>query len=149
MKKLLLIITLLTSTLSFSQNYIGDAKDIKTILNNVAEFSNHVMNGDAKSIGNSYTEDAKIFPNNTKIIEGRKAIITYWTPRNGAKITHHKVTPHEIKINGNEAYDYGVYEGTTQKSDGSSLSWKGKYVIVWKKIDNNWKIYLDIWNNIK
>lgn len=149
MKKLLLIATLITSTVSFSQNYIGNENDIKIILNNVAEFSNHVMNGDAKSIGDSYTKDAKIFPNNTKIIEGREAIINYWTPKNGFKISHHKVAPHEIKINGNEAYDYGVYEGTTLKPDGNTTSWKGKYVIVWKKVDSNWKIYLDIWNNIK
>ena len=149
MKKLLLIATLITSTLSFSQNYIGNKNDIKIILNNVAEFSSHVMNGDTKSIGDSYTKGAKIFPNNTKIIEGKEAIINYWTPQNGFKISHHKVTPHEIKINGNEAYDYGVYEGTTLKPDGSSSSWKGKYVIVWKKENKEWKIYLDIWNNIK
>lgn len=60
----------------------------------------------------------------------------------------HKISPQEIKIIGNEAYDYGYYEGTTRFSDGKEKSGKGKYVIVWKKVENEWKIYLDIWNRI-
>jgi len=28
-------------------------------------------------------------------------------------------------------------------------SWKGKYVIVWKKVDSKWKMHLDIWNSVK
>lgn len=97
----------------------------------------------------AYTDDAKIFPNNMDIIEGRDAIITYWTLPEGVETIYHKITPEEIKILGNEAYDYGYYEGKTKRADGSELKWKGKYVIIWKKINEEWKIYLDIWNRIQ
>ena len=60
----------------------------------------------------------------------------------------HKITPKEIKVVGNEAYDYGYYEGTTLRANGSESNWKGKYVIIWKKVAGEWKIYLDIWNRI-
>jgi len=55
----------------------------------------------------------------------------------------------EITIIKKTAYDYGYYEGETIMKDGSSSKWKGKYMIIWKKVGKDWKIYLDIWNSIK
>jgi ketosteroid isomerase-like protein len=40
-------------------------------------------------------------------------------------------------------------KGKTQQADGSEVSWRGKYVIVWHKRQGEWKIYLDIWNRVK
>ncbi len=132
-----------------AQSYSGNKEDINSILTNISNFSKAVMASDYQKIGNAYTVDAKIFPNNKDIIKGKKAIISYWTLPEDIKTKYHKVTPEEIKIIGNEAYDYGYYEGITLKTDGKEISWKGKYVIVWKKINKEWKIYLDIWNNIR
>jgi ketosteroid isomerase-like protein len=58
------------------------------------------------------------------------------------------ITPVEIKVNGDFAYDYGYYEGETLFTNGRSSRWIGKYVIVWKKENGKWKIYLDIWNSL-
>ena len=132
----------------YSQYFEGSQEDIDTILSNIKDFSISVMNSDYESIGMAYTVDAKIFPNNTDIIQGREAIIEYWTLPEGVQIKYHKISPEEIKILGNEAYDYGYYEGTTRRSDGTESSWKGKYVIIWRKINQEWKMYLDIWNRI-
>ncbi|MEO0584930.1 MAG: nuclear transport factor 2 family protein [Bacteroidota bacterium] len=65
----------------------------------------------------------------------------------GVAITYHKVTPEEIKIIGDEAYDYGYYEGKTKSAERGESSWGGKYVIIWRKVEGEWKIYLDIWNS--
>ncbi|MFC4269044.1 YybH family protein [Polaribacter marinivivus] len=132
-----------------SQTFIGNQKDIDKILSNIKSFSVSVMNSDYKSIGLAYTEDAKIFPNNKEILKGKEAIINYWVLPKGFKTKYHKIKPEEIKIIGDEAYDYGYYEGITLRPDGSESNWKGKYVIVWKKINGDWKMYLDIWNSIK
>ena len=134
---------------AFGQNYIGDAKEIQHILKNVKKFSEYVMAGDHENIGNAYTEDAKIFPNGKPIIEGKEEIINYWKTPEGYSTPYHKITPQEIKIMGDEAYDYGLYEGRSQNPNGEESSWKGKYVIVWKKINGDWKVYLDIWNGIR
>jgi len=131
-----------------SKNYVGNQDDIDKILTNTKDFSNFVMNSDYESIGRAYTTDAKIFPNNKEIIKGREAIIKYWTLPEGVQTKYHRVNPEEIKILGNEAYDYGYYEGTTLRSNGTESKWEGKYVIIWRKIDQQWKIYLDIWNRI-
>ena len=116
---------------------IDTEADKAIILKNIAAFSQHVMNGDAKAIAAAYTDNGKIFPNDRDIMEGTDALIKYWTPHPKYQTTHHKITPSEIKILGNEAYDYGYYEGKTlNKESGEASSWRGKYVIVWKKIIN-------------
>lgn len=126
--------------------------DETVIRKNVAAFSQALMDGEFEKVVQSYTEDAKLFPKNMDIQKGTEAIREYWTPPTDArrKLIYHKVTPVEIKILGDEAYDWGYYEGKTKKmEDGSISEWKGKYVIVWKKTKGGeWKIYLDIWNSI-
>ena len=130
-----------------SQNLIGDEDEMNSILTNIENFSQLVMNGDYRGIGEAYTEDAKIFPSNKEIITGREAIAAYWELPEGTRISYHKIFPEEIKIIGDEAYDFGYYEGKTLR-DGKESRWRGKYVIVWKKVDGQWKIYLDIWNRV-
>ena len=127
-------------------------KDIAIIKKSAALFSQAIMNQDYDFVVNAYTEDAKIFPNGTKILAGKEAIRNYWTPPADSKYTttYHKVTPEEIKIIGNEAYDYGYYEGTSVGEDGKESNWKGKYVITWKEVSPDvWKMYLDIWNSVR
>lgn len=145
----LMALILFSSFNLVAQNYLGKQKDIDAILKNIENFSQYYMNADYQMLAACYSIDGKIFPNNAQIIEGRDAIEKRWTLPQGVKILKHQVTPIEIKVINEYAYDYGIYEGETLRANGSTITWKGKYVIVWKKIDGEWKIYLDIWNNIK
>ncbi len=131
-----------------AQTYIGDEREIQQILSEIRLFSEAVMASDYDNIANAYTTDGKIFPNNREIISGRDSIRAYWVLPEGVRTSYHHITPLEIKITGDEAYDYGYYEGTTLRADGTESHWRGKYVIIWRKVDEEWKIYLDIWNRI-
>lgn len=132
-----------------AQNYTGKQKHIDRILENTAAFSQAYLDADAGALSQFYTVDGKILPPGTAIIQGRAAIKERWTLPEGVSILHHKVTPEEINIIGKYAYDIGYYEGATKRADDTEVSWKGKYMIVWKKVNNDWKIYSDIWNNVK
>ncbi|MEL6811149.1 MAG: DUF4440 domain-containing protein [Bacteroidota bacterium] len=132
-----------------AQTFNGNKEDIQQIVNNAKAFSAYVMSSDYDGIWSSYTPDAKIFPNDMEITEGKTDIMNYWRLPEGVTTIHHKLMPEEITILGDTAYDYGTYEGTTRGKDGSENNWKGKYVVVWKRHDGNWKMYLDIWNSIK
>lgn len=147
--KLLISFTLLLFSINLanSQIYVGKEKHIKQILENTKKFSEYVNTSNYKMIGESYTANAKIFPQKGKMLEGKESIIKYWILPKGVKILNHKITQHEIRIVKNTAYDYGVYEGITIKENGEQNNWSGKYVMVWKKEGKYWKIYLDIWNN--
>ena len=125
------------------------ASDLDIIKQNTSAFSQAYLNANYDALANMYTDDAKIFPNNTNIIAGQSDIKKYWILPDEIKTLHHKVTPSEVIIKDNYAYDYGYYEGKTLTKDKKEVSWKGKYVIVWKKVGNDWKIHLDIWNRVK
>lgn len=119
------------------------------LLAQVKAFSKEVVAGNAKNIAGFYTEDGKLFPNKSDILTGQKVIEKYWTPNENYRIVHHKITPSEIKFLGDYAYDYGYYEGKSKNKKGEISAWGGKYVIVWRKENDIWKIYLDIWNQIE
>ncbi len=149
MKKLVILaFTVINFSYAQAQTLNGNKEDIQTILKNTEDFSKYVMASDYEKISASYTKDAKIFPNNTKILEGED-IVRYWTLPEGISTSFHKITQTEISVVENMAYDYGYYEGKTKHKDGNISSWKGKYVIVWKKVEGQWKMYLDIWNGVK
>ena len=145
---ILVLMMLSMNEMAISQQLSGNQEDIDAILENIEKFSSYVMESNYDKIAECYTIDGKIFPNNKEIIEGKAPIKAYWQLPEGVSISYHKITPREIKVIGTEAYDYGHYEGKTKKKDGEEVSWRGKYVIVWKKEGNEWKMYLDIWNRI-
>ncbi|WP_299521597.1 nuclear transport factor 2 family protein [Winogradskyella sp.] len=122
--------------------------DLDIIKKNTKAFSKAYMDGDIETLVNLYTDDGKIFPNNRMILSGKKDLKQYWILPNGVKTLYHKVTPEEIHIENDIAYDYGYYEGKTLTKDKKESSWKGKYVIIWKRVGDDWKIYLDIWNRV-
>ena len=138
----------LAPLLAFSQNFVGNQDEIAKILQATQSFSEYVMASDHEMIGSTYTTDAKIFPSDKDIIHGREEITKYWIQPEGFRTSYHKISPEEIKVIGDEAYDYGYYEGTSINADGKETSWKGKYVVIWKKVGDDWKIYLDIWNRM-
>ena len=144
----ILLALVLGHTQTSGQNFIGNQREINKILENTKKFSQYIVNADYDNIRDSYTVDGKIFPNRRDIIVGGDDIRKYWILPEGVKTIKHKVTPQEIKITGKEAFDYGYYEGKTRRADGEEISWRGKYVIIWRKVGGDWKIYLDIWNSI-
>ncbi|QBA64813.1 YybH family protein [Muriicola soli] len=120
----------------------------KELLKTMKEFSTAYMEGDYDRIANAYTADGKIFPNNTSIITGKDAIKKRWILPEGTRILHHELNPEEINILGDYAFDYGYYSGRSINLKGEETAFKGKYVVVWKKVNSEWKMYLDIWNRV-
>ena len=131
------------------KNITAIAEDEAQIRATAAAFSAAYVAGDYKAIGAIYTIDGKIFPNNARIIQGQDAIAARFKLPEGVKALTHKTEAEDILIEGDTAYDHGYYSGSTQSADGTVSGFKGKYVIVWKKIGGKWKMYLDIWNRVK
>lgn len=124
------------------------AGEKERILNESRAFSRAYMDADYDVMASTYTENGKIFPNNSPVIEGRAAIKKHWILPEGTRVLDHQLLPEEINIIENIAYDWGYYKGETQANSGQISAFKGKYVVIWKKIDGNWKMYLDIWNRV-
>lgn len=151
MNRIIVLCSMLFAAVTFSltQQYSGSRADIERILERSARFSDFIVQGQYDSLAATYTEDAKILPPITRIIEGRDSIKKYWGRNPDITTIHHRAVSSELNINGDLAYDYGYYEGTTRQKDGTETPFKGKYVILWKRIHNDWFMYLDMWNPVR
>jgi ketosteroid isomerase-like protein len=146
MKQLALLALLGMSQTVFAQRIEGDRSEAEAIKAASQRFSGHVIAARFDSIAACYSEDARIFVGGQNIIEGREAIRRSWVVPDSVPTVHHAILPEEILVRGNEAIDHGYYEGRTRYPDGTEKPWRGKYVVIWRKVDGRWLMYLDIWN---
>ena len=126
----------------------GDTMEQEKVRNASKAFSAAYVAQDFDKMANLYTSDAKLIPLGVPIVEGRQAIRARWEKGKDTKILSHSMDASEITIIGDTAYDYGYYNGRSQKGTEAISDWKGKYVVVWKKINGSWKMYIDIWNRL-
>lgn len=106
-----------------------------------AEFFN-AHNG--KAIGELYTENGRLFPANSPVIEGREAIGSFWNAVFGMGIDNATLTTVHVESYENTAIEEGVYnlfDASDNKLD------EGKYIIIWKNIDGKWHLDRDIFSS--
>jgi uncharacterized protein (TIGR02246 family) len=124
---------------SFAQKAEIEAVNTKWI-----EFFNK---GDFAGIASLYTEDATAFPPGSGIVKGRAAIEEMWKSM-AEQITDPMVTTLEVKPLGpSAAREIGTLTLKTRGPAPKELT--GKYVVVWEKVGNEWKLATDIWNDGK
>ena len=100
-------------------------------------------NKDAAAVAATYSSDGNAFPPNASIIKGRAAIQKMWQDVMNSGIASIALATSEVESAGNIAYESGTYELKTQ--DGKVAD-KGKYCVVWKKVDGQWMLHRDIWS---
>lgn len=142
------VFTAITLQLS-AQSATTIEKEKEAILKQARAFSKAFVAKDTDKIMEIYTKDASIFPNGRDILKGADKVRKYWGFNNPKRTpVSHKLTPVEVEVVGNTAYDHGYYEGATRIEGKEEISkWGGKYVVVWKKVKGVWKMHLDIWNS--
>jgi hypothetical protein len=89
-------------------------------------------------------QSSKLFPPNEKIVEGRAAIEKFWKAAmdSGIKTVELKTT--EVEGLGESAAEVGSY--TLYGKDGAAMD-RGKYLMLWKRVDGAWKFDRDCWNS--
>lgn len=106
--------------------------------------------GDGAAVAAHYTPDAVVLIPNGPRVEGSAAIAETFSgllqefPGAALDLTTSDV---QVAAAGDYAYATGSYTlgGTTP--DGSEWSDVGKYVVVWKNLDGEWKMAADVWNS--
>jgi ketosteroid isomerase-like protein len=109
----------------------------KQIESRLREYENHLKNGDSIALGNMYMENAEIIPSTV----GRENIIKAF----GGYILN-GITG-SFKTNylwGNDQLLVEDGTGTWFRKDGTALG-SGRYLLVWKKDNGEWKILRDTW----
>lgn len=107
-----------------------------------------IRNKDSAAIAQLYAEDAAILPANEKAAVGRKAIGEWWNrslQMPGYELTF-ATDQLLVSKSGDMALDRGTYRFAATPAQGA-INDTGKYVVVWRKIGNEWKVAADIFNS--
>jgi uncharacterized protein (TIGR02246 family) len=112
-----------------------------------AKWMDFFNKGDFAGVGSLYTEDATAFPPGSAMVKGRAAIEAMWRSM-AEQVTDPKVTTLDVKAFGpSAAREIGTFSLKTKSPTPQEVS--GKYVVVWEKVGNDWKLATDIWNDGK
>jgi uncharacterized protein (TIGR02246 family) len=101
-------------------------------------------NGDAYTLAGNYTKNAKLYPSNSDVIEGQKAIEDFWS----AVIMNAGIKKAFLETVTAESYgNIAIEEGRYRLyAEGDQMVDQGKYIVTWEKEDGKWKLHRDIWN---
>jgi ketosteroid isomerase-like protein len=120
------------------------AQELNTIQAHNDRFAAALKSGDMETIGQTYAEDARIFPPGAEMIEGREAIQGYWKSA-ADTLADAKLTAVEVKpLSDNYAREIGTFSLKTKGENPQEIA--GKYIVIWQKVGDDWKISDDIWN---
>jgi uncharacterized protein (TIGR02246 family) len=102
---------------------------------------------DLETILDLYADDATYMPPGKPKFSGKAALREVWASylQREDFIATYTPTIH-VSESGDMAYDVGHYQ-LSMKKDGQQTSFEGKYVVVWKRIDQQWKAVVDIDNS--
>ncbi len=110
----------------------------KEIESRLREYEGYLINGDSIALGNMYTEDAEIIPSTVgreNIIKGFGSMIQDSITGSSFKTT---------KLWGNDQLLVEDGTGTWYYTNGKAAG-SGRYLLVWKKDEGEWKILRDTW----
>jgi uncharacterized protein (TIGR02246 family) len=108
------------------------------------EFAAAFNKGDYAAVAAMYAEDATLLPPGAPMMKGRQAIQGFWT-KAGEGVTDAKLIAVDVTpLGGNAAREIGTFSLKTKGANPQELS--GKFVVIWQKVGNDWKLATDIWN---
>ena len=103
--------------------------------------------GDFAGIASLYTDDATAFPPGPAMVKGSAAIGAMWKSM-AEQVSNPKVTTLDVKPLGpSAAREIGTFSLKTKGPTPQEVT--GKYVVVWEKVGEHWKLAADIWNDGK
>jgi len=114
----------------------------KEIEKRVDDYENALKDGDLEALGNLYTVDAEILSHNQPIKKGRDNILKVFEKMIQDSVTDCGFTT--TGLWGNEELLVEQGTGYFAHAAGKWIS-RGNYLLVWKKVDGQWKIFRDTW----
>lgn len=101
-----------------------------------------VSRSDGQGVAALYTAHGQLLPAQSDFVSGAQAIGQFWQTVFDSGIKEASLTTVEVEGYGNTAHEVGKYE--LRGADGKALD-HGKYVVIWKREGDAWKLHRDIW----
>lgn len=99
--------------------------------------------GDAAAIANLYTSSGVLLPSNMEPIQDTAGIQAFWQGAMQMGIKRLTLKTREVEELEDTAIELGTY---TLFGDAGQQIDQGKYLVVWKQQQGQWKLHQDIWN---
>ena len=136
--------TVMTIVISLSAPALAQKAEIDA---NNAKWIELFSKGDFAGIASLYSAEAIALPPGSAMVQGRAAIEAMWKGM-AEQVTDPKLTTVDVKPLGpSAAREIGTYVLKTKGSPPQEVT--GKYVVVWEKVGDDWKLATDIWNDGK
>jgi uncharacterized protein (TIGR02246 family) len=100
--------------------------------------------GNAAAVAALYTDDALVMPPNGEAVTGRPAIEKAFQGMIASGVKQATLTAKEVEAHGDTATEVGAY--SIKDAAGKEID-RGKYIVVWKRVQGQWKLHRDIWNS--
>jgi uncharacterized protein (TIGR02246 family) len=101
--------------------------------------------GDAAALASLYTEDAWLLPPAGGRIQGRAQIEAFWSSRFARIAEVNLTTVDLVPLGTDAAREIGTSLILTKGHLAEEIS--GKYLVVWRQVDGEWKLEADMWNS--
>jgi len=100
--------------------------------------------GDAAGLAALYTKNGQLLPAHSNFVTHQPAIQAFWQGAMDMGIKSARLETLETEEQGDTAYEVGKY---TLQGEAGQLLDTGKYVVIWKQEDGQWKLHRDIWTS--
>jgi len=122
----------------------GQGKRDPTLEQLAREFAAAYTARDASRVAAFYADRAVVMPPDMPMVQGRENIEAYYLQGFAQSEGTLRLQPMESVIAGSSAYEAGTSSLVSVRGTGESA---GKYVVVYERVRNEWKIVYDIFNN--
>jgi ketosteroid isomerase-like protein len=92
-----------------------------------------------------FAKDADLLPPGPDNLKGPEAIEGFWAAASEHFKDARLTTVDVVALGSDAAREIGTYFAAPRAADGVPLS--GKYVFIWRKVGDDWKIWTDIWTS--
>ena len=99
--------------------------------------------GDATGMAALYTAEGQLAPPNSEVIAGTEGIAGFWQAVMDMGLKSAKLETIELEEYGDTAVEQGRYQ--LADAEGNVAD-HGKYIVIWKRDGDDWKLHRDIWN---
>ena len=112
------------------------------------QLSQAIAARDFDRLATLYTDNACLMPDGVPTCSGREALLGFFGGVCDSGIVATRFTTLDVEADGALAVETGRYElyaahpsGDRQRVDA------GRYLVVWRKVDGNWRIHRDMFNH--
>src|SRR6266498_3758910 len=132
-----------TNTVAKTDSISFDMSKAKSAIADInVKFSGELRKGDSVGMASHYASDALVMSPNSEPAPKDK-IVSAWGGAIRMGVKDVKLITDDVTGNAEVLVETGRYE---MYGDNNKLLDKGKYVVIWKPENGEWKLYRDIWN---